>query len=526
MPRQNTLVSWIGHADLLAMGEDLGDAGRELLNSIRVQGRPVDRPGPLKTALARGDFKAVHLLSNYPDVVHQPFLKWLGRPADLHRVELANPTDYSGVFRAADDTLARVTAGFSADDQLCILLSPGTPAMTAVWVLLGKSRYPAVFYQTHRGEMTEATIPYDLIDDFVPEVLRDPDRALVHLTTHRPEELEGFENIVGDSQAIRLAVGRARRAAIRDVSVLVLGESGTGKEMFARAIHSASRRRSGPFVPVNCAAVPQHLLESELFGHTKGAFTDAREARQGRFAEAHGGTLFLDELGECSPDLQTKLLRVLQPPPGGGPCECEYYPVGSSTQRRADVRVVAATNRALPEAVTAGTFREDLYYRLAVITIHLPPLRERRTDIPKIADALLRRVNADFRRNEVNYRDKSLSPSAMEFVKQYRWPGNVRQLHNALLQAAVMAEGDVLQRRDLAAAVTDAPGGTAEDPLQHSLGEGFILEDHLDDIHRRYLERAMSEAGGVKTKAAKLLGIKSYQTLDAQLKRLKVRGWT
>jgi transcriptional regulator with PAS, ATPase and Fis domain len=338
--------------------------------------------------------------------------------------------------------------------------------------------------------------------------------------------LEGFEKIVGDGQAIRLAVGRARRAAIRDVSVLVLGESGTGKEMFARAIHSASRRRGGPFVPVNCAAVPPHLLESELFGHTKGAFTDAKEARQGRFAEAHGGTLFLDELGECSPDLQTKLLRVLQPPPGGGPCECEYYPVGSSTQRRVDVRVVAATNRNLPDAVTAGTFREDLYYRLAVITIHLPPLRERRTDIPKIADVILRRVNADFRQNEPGFRDKSFSPSAIDFVKQYRWPGNVRQLQNAILQATVMAEGDVLERRDLAAAVVDAPGCSAEDdPLQHSLGEGFILEDHLADIHRRYLERAMTEAGGVKTKAAKLLGMKSYQTLDAQLKRLKVRGW-
>jgi DNA-binding NtrC family response regulator len=525
MPRRTTLVSWIGHADLLAMGEDLGDAGREVLSRIRVQGRPGDRPGPIKTALARGVFDAVHLLSNYPDEVHQPFMEWLGRDADLHRVELPNPTDYSGVFRAADTTLARVTAGFDADDQLCILLSPGTPAMTAVWVLLGKSRYPAIFYQTHRGEMTEATIPYDLIDDFVPELLRDPDRALVHLMTHRPEELEGFEGIVGESQAIRLAVGRARRAAIRDVSVLVLGESGTGKEMFARAIHSASRRRGGPFVPVNCAAVPPQLLESELFGHTKGAFTDAKEARQGRFADASGGTIFLDELGECSPDLQTKLLRVLQPPTGGGPCECEYYPVGSSTQRRVDVRVVAATNQNLPEAVTAGTFREDLYYRLAVITIHLPPLRDRPTDIAKIADVLLRRVNADFRRNEPGFRDKSLSVPAIDFVKQYRWPGNVRQLHNALLQAAVMADEEVLQRRDLAAAVADAPGGVeTANPLERSLGDGFVLEDHLADIHRRYLERAMAEAGGVKTKAAQLLGMKSYQTLDAQLKRLKVRS--
>jgi hypothetical protein len=193
MPRRTALVSWIGHADLLAMGEDLGDAGRDLLSAARVLGRPVDRPGPIKTALTCRQFEAVHLLSNYPDAVHQPFLTWLGRDAELHRVQLANPTDYPGVFRAADEALARVTAGLQADDQLCILLSPGTPAMTAVWVLLGKSRYPAVFYQTHRGEMTEATIPYDLIDDFVPEVLRDPDRALVHLMTHRPEELYGVQ---------------------------------------------------------------------------------------------------------------------------------------------------------------------------------------------------------------------------------------------------------------------------------------------------------------------------------------------
>jgi len=393
--------------------------------------------------------------------------------------------------------------------------------MAAVWILLGKSRYPAAFYQTFRGELLTTTIPYDLIDDFVPEILRNPDLNLQHLAARNPSEVAGFEGIVGASQAIRLAVGRAQRAALRDVPVLLLGESGTGKEMFARAIHAASHRKSKRFEAINCAAIPRELLESELFGHVKGAFTGADRNREGAFTRANGGMLFLDEVGECDPLMQTKLLRVLQPPPGTGPCHRVFYPVGGSEAVVSDVRVIAATNRDLVQEIKANRFREDLYYRLAVITLRLPPLRERPRDIPLLVDTFLRQINEDFERQEPGYRHKRVSATGMTFVKRHPWPGNVRQLYNTLLQAAVMADGDTLGQQDLAAAAGGL-GDPGLNALEQPLGDAFNLDEHLKVIQRHYLRRAMEEARGNKTRAARLLGIAHYQTLDAQLDRLKV----
>lgn len=523
MPARQILVSWIGHADLLAMADDLGDPGRELLRTAKIAGKYGEKPGPVKTAVSSGRFEEVHLLSNYPEAVHCPFVTWVGGNARVHPVALTDPTDYAQVFTAADGVmsqLARVSGAKATD--LGYLLSPGTPAMAAVWVLLGKSRYPATFYQTYRGQLRTATIPFDLVDDFVPELMRGPDLNLQHLASKTPSEVAGFEGIFGESQAIRLAVGRAQRAAVRDVPVLLLGESGTGKEMFARAIHSASHRKSKRFEAINCAAIPRDLLESELFGHVKGAFTGAERNRDGAFMRANGGTLFLDEVGECDPLMQTKLLRVLQPPPSTGPCHRVFYPVGASEPATSDVRVVAATNRKLVDEIKDGRFREDLYYRLAVITLTLPPLRERRRDLPVLAATFLRQINSDFERQEPGYHHKTISPTGMDFVKSYPWPGNVRQLYNTLLQAAVMADGDVLSRQDLVAATGGGGGDVDLSVLEHPLGEGFDLEDHLKSIQKHYLRRAMEEARGVKSRAAEMLGLASYQALDSQLKRLKV----
>ncbi len=397
--------------------------------------------------------------------------------------------------------------------------------MAAIWVLLGKSRYPARFYQTHKGRLIPAEIPYDLVDDFVPQLLRAPDRHFQHLAAHSPGEIEGFREIVGDSQALRLAVGRARRAALRDVNVLILGESGTGKEMFARAIHEASFRMKGPFVAINCAAIPRELMEAELFGHKKGAYTGAQADRAGAFKRADGGTIFLDELGECELATQVKLLRVLQPPLGKGLCHREFLPVGAERMESSEVRVIAATNCDLIDAIGQGRFREDLYYRLATITLKLPPLRDRKKDIPLLAEALLRRINGELRsQGEPGFGDKSLSKSTNQFLQGYSWPGNIRQLYNALVQAAVLADSDVIQPGDIAEALAEVPGKKRVDPLSLPLGDGFNLIEHLEEIQRHYLQRAMEESGGVKTKAAELLGYDHYQTLDAQLKRLRVRA--
>ncbi|WP_437207098.1 sigma-54 interaction domain-containing protein [Planctomicrobium sp. SH664] len=397
--------------------------------------------------------------------------------------------------------------------------------MAAVWLLLGKTRFPATFYETFAGKSWVTDVPFDLID-VIPEVLRNPDLYLQHLAAQSPGEIEGFGDIVGDSRAIREAVGRAKRAAIRSISILLLGESGTGKEMFAQAIHKAGSRREKPFKAINCAALSKTLLESELFGHCKGAFTGADKERKGAFEAVDSGTLFLDEIGECDLETQAKLLRVLQPIAGEGPAIRKVCRLGEDKDRTVNVRIIAATNRDLHNAISNGTFREDLYYRLAAVTITLPPLRDRRNDIPRIAEHLLGLLNRQFELDERQYRHKSLSPSAISFVKEHSWPGNVRQLLNALTQAAVLTDGDKVGRRELAAALGEMPdvNGSSERGLDKPLGDGFELEEHLNSLRKRYLQRAMEEARGVKAQAARLLGMKNYQTLDAQLRRLDVQG--
>jgi transcriptional regulator with GAF, ATPase, and Fis domain len=220
--------------------------------------------------------------------------------------------------------------------------------------------------------------------------------------------------------------------------------------------------------------------------------------------------------------MQAKLLRVLQPP-DNHPCHRVFYRVGDSRPRTSDVHILAATNRDLLGGVTQHQFREDLYYRLAVITIKLPPLRDRREDVALIAGRLLDRINRDFARQEPGFRSRRLSASALEFVKKHPWPGNVRQLCNTLTQAAVMTDEEVIDRRDVADAIAEVPGKSAVDPCEASLGEGFSLEKHLEEIQRHFLRRAMEEAGGVKRLAAALLGYRNYQTLAAQLERLGIR---
>jgi len=522
----HVLISWIGHTDLRAMAAEQSPAVQKKIGAVVGAMSPLQGgKGPVRTLVEAESFDRIFLLSNYPKDITQLYRAWLGREAEVRHTSLANPTDYGEIFAAVDAEMRAITKTLDSKKyELSILLSPGTPAMAAIWVLLGKTKYPARFYQTYDNKTWITDIPFDLTVDFVPELLRGADSALQHLASRRPQDIQGFERIAGDSTAIRLAVGRARKAALRDVPVLLSGESGTGKEMFARAIHDASHRRSKPFLAVNCAAIPRQLMESELFGYERGAFTGADRKYEGAFQRAHGGPLFLDEIGECDPDIQAKLLRVLQPPPGEPPCTREFQPLGATRTLLTDVRVVAATNRDLLSLVQDGAFREDLFYRLAVITIKLPPLRQRRSDIATIAATLLTQINRDFERQEPGYRHKSLSAAAKAFVSRHTWRGNVRELYNVLLQAAVMSDQDEIGAEDLTAAIAEMPTGrlSTGNPFELPLGDGFSLAQHLEAIHRHYLQRAMQEAHGVKSKAARLLGIHNYQTLDAQLKRLGV----
>ena len=521
---KRVLVQWIGLSDLRAMAATLPPTKRKQIME-RIGGSPSREGdlGPTKTFLTNQKFDEVRLFSNYESSWNKWFEKWLKTPVTIIPVDLENPTDYAAITEICDGELSKLKKRKNWEgSELCLHLSPGTPAMSAVWLLLGKTRYPATFYETSRdGKSSIPNIPFDLID-VIPEILRKPDAHLQHLAAESPSEIEGFEDLAGDSQAIRDAAGRAKRAALRIVSVLLLGESGTGKEMFAQAIYKASPRRKKPFLAINCAALSKSLLESELFGHIKGAFTGADRTRAGAFEQVNGGTLFLDEIGECDLETQAKLLRVLQPISGESSSVRVIRRLGDEKDKKVDVRIIAATNKDLHQAIKQGKFREDLYYRLASITVTLPPLRDRKSDISKIAERLLGQINHQFKTEEPDYEYKSLSPSAITFVKKHSWPGNVRQLNNVLVQAAVLTDGKKIGRRELAASLGEMPDSGTEmtSMMNRPLGDGFDLDEYLNTIHRGYLQRAMEESGGVKTKAAQLLGLKNYQTLDARLKRL------
>ncbi len=342
---------------------------------------------------------------------------------------------------------------------------------------------------------------------FSPEVLRARVEKAIEIARERrgartararAEALEqdlGREHaphgLVGSSEPMRRVLEQIRKVAATDATVLVLGESGTGKELVARAIHDGSPRREKPFVSVSCAAIPEGLLESELFGHERGAFTGAIRRKLGRFELAHEGTLFLDEVGEIPPSIQVKLLRVLQ--------ERRFERVGGEETVEVDVRVVSATNRDLAGMVKAGRFREDLFYRLDVVPIALPPLRERPGDVEELARTFLGRIAPRLGRSVTGF-----SAEALELLRRHRWPGNVRELENVVEQALVFVEGAEVRPEDLPDALRRAPPAPA---LPVPTGDRSLTEI-LEDLERQLILAAYGRAKGVKAETARLLGIK------------------
>lgn len=305
----------------------------------------------------------------------------------------------------------------------------------------------------------------------------------------------GFENmVIGHTSSMRRVFDQARRVAKWDSTVLILGESGTGKELIASAIHYNSPRAKQPFIRLNCAALPETLLESELFGHEKGAFTGAVKQRKGRFEQADGGTLFLDEIGEISPMFQAKLLRILQ--------EGEFERVGGTQTIKVDLRIVAATNRNLEAEVEKDKFREDLYYRLNVMTIRIPPLRERRADIPELAEFLLEKLSI---RQE---RTLKLTNSAIRVLMNYNWPGNVRELENCLERASIMSEDGTVDAD--AISLTGLSEEARPANVTHEQPPSVDLTDETMDERERVIA-ALEQAGWVQAKAARLLGMTPRQ---------------
>ena len=325
------------------------------------------------------------------------------------------------------------------------------------------------------------------------------------------EEIGGrynFGEIVGDSAVMLDILSVVKKVAASDSSVLIYGESGTGKELVARAVHYQSNRHEGPFVKVNCGALPHELVESELFGHEKGSFTGAVRQKKGKFELAEGGTIFLDEIGDVPLETQVKLLRVLQ--------ERQFDRVGGEQTLDVDVRVVAATNRQLREMVTEGLFREDLFYRLEVIPLHLPPLRERKEDVPLLVGHFMEK-----KCGEMNIPLKRLNAEALASFANYPWPGNVRELENVIERTIVLSDGDAIGIQDVPLTFDEGaliePSLTPRSAENSSNSESLRLNERMDQIEREMIVRAMEDAGHVKTRAAELLGIKTsalYYKLD------------
>ena len=296
-----------------------------------------------------------------------------------------------------------------------------------------------------------------------------------------------FPDIIGESMAMRGLFGLIKKVAPTDSTVLILGESGTGKELVASSIHGNSERKDQTFIKLNCAAIPEELLESELFGHEKGAFTGATKFKPGKFDMANGGTLFLDEIGDMPFNLQAKVLRILQ--------EQEFYRVGGSRTIKVDVRIIASTNKNLEKMVQEGTFREDLFYRLNVFTLHLPPLRERKEDIPLLVDYFLQ--NAP--------KKVEISSVALQMLVTFGWPGNIRELQNTIESAAVIAENGYIEPAQLPGKITGAfnnPNGT-----DFKVPANIPLDERLREIEKSMIIEALRKTGGVQIRATELLGI-------------------
>jgi DNA-binding NtrC family response regulator len=396
--------------------------------------------------------------------------------------------------------------------ELIPVLRQEDPDLTIV-LMTGQGTVESAVTAIKQGAYDYLTKPVDpqrlkiLLDQIVE---RHDTQREVRVLRRQLQERGTFGRMIGGSAEMRRIYQMLEQAAPTVASVLVSGESGTGKELVAQTLHQLSPRAAQPFVPLNCAAIPDTLLESELFGHEKGAFTGAITRRQGAFELANRGTLFLDEIAEMTPATQAKLLRVLQ--------ERSFRPLGGQREQSVDIRVVAATNVDPLEAVRQNKLREDLYYRLNVFAIQLPPLRERKGDIPLLVQAFLKEFNARNGKTILGASDR-----AMEMLERHTWPGNVRELRNVIERATIVAKSDHIEPSDLPPLAASAGVGGAA--AAASAPGGLTPGTTVDEAERRLIEVTLEHTGGNKTRAAELLGI-SLKTLHNKLNRMKAEGIT
>ena len=500
MSKQSWLISWVGKAD-----HDCAEGERG------------DDLGPVASAIkAHAPFDKIHLLTNYDFERTEAYCVWLEKTTGcvetgLYSIDLSSPTHYAEIYEKVSKELKALRLP-NDNIELSFHLSPGTPAMTAIWIILAKTRFPAKLIQTSKENGLESVdFFFDLANEYLPEFLKRSSNRIERLSNAFPSTPQ-FSKLVHRSSVMREQIQLAQKIAAHEVPVLILGETGTGKEIFAEAIHAASRRANMPFIAVNCGAMSKDLANSELFGHKKGAFTGADSARLGHFREAEGGTLFLDEIGDLPLDSQVRLLRALQ--------QHEITPLGESKPVKVDARIIAATHRNLTMDVAEGRFREDVFHRLAVGILNLPPLRERDGDLELLIDHLLDQINRDAA-GKPEAQHKELSYDAKNLLLAHSWPGNIRELYHTLLRAAIWSASAVIEAADIQRSLLNVRKDAAN-LMDRSLGKGFELQALLDEISRHYISRALLKSGNKKKRAAELLGFSSYQTLSNWADRLGV----
>ncbi len=488
---EKILVGWIGFTDIRAS-----------------KGSEKDGLGPIGQGVKAMKFDEICLISNLARREADNYEHWLRSLTDsrifLRTEKLTGPTQFGEIYEAASRVVADILDRNGKESSLTFHLSPGTPAMAAVWIILAKTRFPAKLIESSLEEgVKTVSFPFDISAEFLPDLLRQQDSRLERLAVGLPPDAPEFSHLIHRGNVMKRVVLKAQLVAPRAIPVLIEGESGTGKELLARAIHEASPRCEGPFVTVNCGAIPDALLESEFFGHEKGAFTGADKQKIGYFEAANSGTLFLDEIGELPAPAQVKFLRVLQ--------EKEIHRLGSTRPVHFDARIIAATNRDLIGEMTQNRFREDLFYRIAVAIIKLPPLRERAGDVGLIIDALLKQINREGE-NEVGFKHKKISAGAKNLMLQYEWPGNVRELQNTLMRAAIWSTGSTISLEDIKEAMIPIAFSRTDDLLDKPIQDGVNLQELMGKLAKHYLKKALDEANGNKTKAARLVGLPNYQT--------------
>ena len=425
------------------------------------------------------------------------------------KVNLSSPTDHSEIYKACLDELVKIFKE-NPDTNITYLISPGTPAMHAVWLILSQTKYPGELIETSlEAGLKKIKLPFEISADYNPSLSKIIESSFKGLSLEDFYKDADFENIFFQSKQMQIVFNKAFKIAQFDEPVLITGETGTGKEEVAKIIFKKSRRKDKEFKTLNCGAIPQELVESELFGHRKGSFTGADKDKKGLFEVCNNGTLFLDEFGELPLRTQVKLLRVLQ--------DGTFTPIGSTGEIKTDVRLIAATNRNLVEEIKQGKFREDLFYRIAVFAIDIPSLRERQGDLKFLIGKFIEKIKKE---NDQfpDVKERELSVTGMNELLNHTWPGNVRELFNTLKKLLLLSNSKKITAEEVKKNLYQMAKTDKENLLLSYIPSDFSFDPLISKIVKHYYNLAQKQTTK-KTEISKLLGFQNYQTMENWLKK-------